>query len=323
MKEDVMRLLRYGPLLALALSASGCELAEVTTAPSDDLLVVEAVLRSDLDPQRILLHRTLQGVDAGPVEDATVTVTGEDGRVHVFRQGGDCYRIDRRYLETDSIAFRGTCYSTLTLDDRWVIPGRSYELRVQTREGLVARGRTTVPGEFVLVNVPSTPRGDTGTFPTCSLPPDTPLPVTWTVAEGTWSYVAQLRISGLRRALEPRGINAPEPLELRGVAVSQSDTTILLPTQFGVFERFQYDQDLLVAIQNGLPDSTQMELVVAAADRNWVNGVRGGSFNPSGQVRISSVIGDGVVGVFGSLVPMRSAIVVRRQTGVLACQAAN
>ncbi len=48
-------------------------------------------------------------------------------------------------------------------------------------------------------------------------------------------------------------------------------------------------------------------MTVAAADRNYINGVRGGSFNPSGQVRISSVTGDGV-GVFGSLVPLQAAV---------------
>jgi hypothetical protein len=45
------------------------------------------------------------------------------------------------------------------------------------------------------------------------------------------------------------------------------------------------------------------EMVVAAIDRNYLNGVRGGSFNPSGTVRVSSVSGDGV-GVFGSIVPV-------------------
>lgn len=319
-----MRFFRSIPLLALATVATACELTEVTTAPSDDLVVVEAVLRTDLDPQRILLHRTVQGVGVQPVEGATVTVTGEeDGRVHVFKQGGDCYRIDRRYIEADSLDFQGTCYTAGLLDDHWVIPGQSFELRVETPDGRVARGRTTVPGEFTPIGIPSTQRSDVGHPPLCSLPPDTPLPVAWTASEGAWSYVAQLRITGLRRALEPRGINAPEPLELRGLAISEADTSILLPTQFGVFERFQYEQDLLLAIQNGFPEATQMDLVIAAADRNWVNGVRGGSFNPSGQTRISSVIGDDVVGVFGSLVPMRSAIFVRRQSALLPCQGAG
>jgi len=48
---------------------------------------------------------------------------------------------------------------------------------------------------------------------------------------------------------------------------------------------------------------------VAAADRNYVNAVRGGGFNPSGPVRVSSVVGDGI-GTFGSLVPLRLFVVV-------------
>ncbi|MBD0319449.1 MAG: hypothetical protein ICV87_03885, partial [Gemmatimonadetes bacterium] len=65
----------------------------------------------------------------------------------------------------------------------------------------------------------------------------------------------------------------------------------------------QYDNAALTALQSGFPDGVSVHLVVAAADRNYVNGVRGGSFNPSGPVRVSSVTGDGV-GVFGSLVPL-------------------
>ncbi|HLM67787.1 MAG TPA: hypothetical protein VK358_09680, partial [Longimicrobium sp.] len=68
-----------------------------------------------------------------------------------------------------------------------------------------------------------------------------------------------------------------------------------------------FNQDLLRALQGGLPDKTAATVVVAAADRNFVNGVRGGNFNPSGQVRISSIVGDGV-GVFGSLTPLSFTI---------------
>lgn len=318
-----MRFFRRAPLLALAVAAGGCELTEVTTAPADDLLVVEAVLRTDVDRQRILLHRTLQGREAGPVDSAEVVVTDSDGTEHQFRQDVDCYRIDIRYLQADSIAFQGSCYSTRTFDGSWVRPGETFDLRVETRDGVVARGRTTVPGDFGLSRLPHTSSFEFGPAPDCSLRPNTRLPVAWTTSRGAWGYIAQLRITGLRRALQPRGIDAPEPLELRGLAVSQSDTSIVLPTQFGVFERFQYDQDLLTAIQEGFPDETQMDLVVAAADRNWVNGVRGGSFNPSGQVRISSVIGEDVVGVFGSIVPLRTRVLVRAESPIERCAGAG
>jgi hypothetical protein len=304
-------------LLPLALAAGACELTEVTTVPGEDVLVVEAVLRTDIDPQRVLLHRTLDGRSVGAVEGATVTITNEAGEARQLLQGGDCYRIDRRYFETDSIAFAGTCYASSPLDTHWVQPGGTYELRVETLQGEVVRGVTTVPRQFALRRMPFDRRLQTAGR-TCSIPPGTRLPLEWTQAVGAWSYVAQLRVSGLRRALEPRGIAAPDPLELRGLSVSQTDTDIVLPTEFGVFERFQLDQELLTAIQDGFPDGVQMDLVVAAADRNWVNGVRGGTFNPSGQVRISSVVGDGI-GVFGSLAPLRTTILVRSQSSVQPC----
>jgi len=131
----------------------------------------------------------------------------------------------------------------------------------------------------------------------------------WTQSEGAWSYVADLNISGLSQTLKGHGFHVPDPMLIRGLSVSQSDTTLLLPTEFGVFERLQYDNDLLLAIRDGFPDFTLVELVLAAADRNWVNSVRGGNFNPSGLVRISTVVGDGV-GVFGSLNVQRALLFV-------------
>jgi hypothetical protein len=174
-----------------------------------------------------------------------------------------------------------------------------------------------VPGYFALRDMPYDTRNRSPSR-ICFIRPGTRLPISWTESEGAWSYISQLRISGLRKALEPQGIGAPEPLELRGLSVSQTDTDIVLPSEFGVFERFQLDQELLTALQDGFPNEVGMELVVAAADRNWVNSVRGGSFNPSGQVRVSSVVGDGI-GVFGSLVPLRTVILVRPQAPVQPC----
>jgi hypothetical protein len=59
---------------------------------------------------------------------------------------------------------------------------------------------------------------------------------------------------------------------------------------------------------------------VAAVDRNWVNSARGGSFNPSGQVHVSTVTGDGV-GVFGAANVHRGAIYVEAATRFPRCAA--
>ena len=179
-------------------------------------------------------------------------------------------------------------------------------------DGGVIRGVTTVPGDFRLTTLPFTSFESTDAE--CWLPPATTYEVRWTRAAGAWAYVAPMRVLGLRPILAERGIiDAPDPLDLQGLAVSAEDTTLVLPDEFGVFERFQYDQDVLRALQGGFPGGVTVVLMVAAADRNYVNGIRGGRFNPSGPVRISSVVGDGV-GVFGSLVPLYVRIAVHPPT---------
>jgi hypothetical protein len=114
--------------------------------------------------------------------------------------------------------------------------------------------------------------------------------------------VAETEISGLGPALAPEGIVVEDdPLALVGIAVGADDTDIVFPTEFGIFDRFDLDRDLAVRLQRGLPDETGARISVNAVDRNYVNWIRGGNFNPSGQVRIPSVQGDGT-GFFGSSV---------------------
>jgi hypothetical protein len=155
-----------------------------------------------------------------------------------------------------------------------------------------------VPGDFRIPGAPAEPGG------TCQLPGGTSLELSWTTAAGAWSYVNETTIEGLAEALAPAGIEVdPEddPLYLLGLSISAADTTIVFPGEFGLFDRFDLDQDLAVVLQEGLPAPARAQVTVAATDRNYVNWVRGGSFNPSGQVRVPSVRGDGT-GVFGSAV---------------------
>jgi hypothetical protein len=305
--------LRAGALLCACLAA-GCDLAEVTTAPGDDVIVVEGVLRTDFQTQQVLLHRTVDGALASGVEGAEVTVTGAAGDVHRLVPGTECYQIDALYAQSDSLDFRGSCYITSGQDVDWVQPGQSYDLRVETPDGRVVEGRTHVPGAYTVTAV----RDDPELGLLCSLAPDSAFQLVWRQSAGAWSYVADLSILGLSQTLKGQDFRVPDPMLVRGLSVSQSDTTLVLPTEFGIFERLQYDSDLLVAISHGFPEGTRLDLVLAAADRNWVNSVRGGSFNPSGLVRISTVVGDGV-GVFGSLNVQRAVILVRRFTGIPRC----
>jgi hypothetical protein len=286
-----------------------CTIADVTVAPGEDRLVVEGVLRTDARMQFILLHRGVQSGVAEGEPGAQVVVTRGDGVRVTFQQTTlGCYSVDAGYLDSDTpIEILGTCYASPNSAGRWVHPGATYDLSVRTTRGEEARGRTVVPGDFTLRGVPVSRLNDQPAV-LCQLAPQTPLPLTWTQAAGAWGYIAPLRIGGLGTVL-PDSFNAPDPLELIGVSVSAADTSLVLPGEFGVFDRFSLNQNLLRVLQTGLPDGTAARVVVAAADRNYINGVRGGAFNPSGPVRISSVVGDGV-GVFGSLVPLHAYVVV-------------
>ncbi|HEU4558521.1 MAG TPA: DUF4249 family protein [Longimicrobium sp.] len=285
-----------------ALLAAGCDLSEVSTTPGEEVVVVEAVLRTDQPRQEVLLHRALQGRFSGGVPGAHVVVTGDDGQAHTLVPSTNCYRIDPEYQESDPLDFQGSCYASPDYDLGWVTPGRTYDLRVETADGRVIQGRTHVPANFAVPSVAKNPQA-----PGCYLLPNTGFTLLWTRSEGAPSYVADLRIMNLAGRLP--GIGVPDPFELRGLAVSDNDTTIAFPSEFGVFERFNYSAELLKAIENGFPNGVTMQLSVAAVDRNWLNSVRGGNFNPSGLIRISTVVGDGV-GVFGSLVVKRYVIPV-------------
>jgi hypothetical protein len=309
-------------LLATLLAAGGCTLPDVPLPQGDDVLVVEAVLRTDERVQRVLLHRSIAGRVAAGEPGAVVRVHTEDGREIAFlHSGGGCHPPPTFDPEGDEVRVQASCFvseaSAARDGESWVEPGRAYELTVETPRGERVRGRTVVPGAFRLGGLAYSAVREHPPAP-CALPAETALTVRWTPAQGAWAYIAPLRVAGLAAALGPLGIAAPEPLDLVGVSVSAADTSIVLPTEFGVFDRFRYDQDLLRALQRGLPAGVEVALAVAAADRNYVNGVRGGSFNPSGRVRVSSVAGDGV-GVFGSLVPLHARMVVGPAPGVPPC----
>lgn len=305
---------RAAVLVLCAALAAGCNLAEVTTAPGEDVVVVEAVLRNDFEVQQVLVHRALQGDLAGGVPGARVLVTGEDGIEHSLVPGSACYYIDALYASSDSLDFEGSCYVSQGQDLGWVRSGETYQLRVEIPDGRVIQGQTTVPADYA---VPSL-RPDPELGFLCTVAPDSTLELLWTQSQGAWSYVADLSVSGLSQTLGGRGFRVLDPMVIRGISVSQTDTVLVLPGEFGVFERLQYDNELLLAIRNGFPEGTRVDLVLAAADRNWVNSVRGGSFNPSGPIRISTVVGDGV-GVFGSLNVHRATILIRKATSVPRC----
>jgi hypothetical protein len=300
----------------LLLLAGGCTIADVTVASGEDIVVVEAVLRPGNRRQLILLHRSVGGERGVEEPGATVIVRTPDGPE---------VRFEEERMEGPSVsacgfapesAASGTCYLSPESVTGFVQPGATYELEVTTRRGERLRGRTVVPGSFGWTFLPPP---EPGWVSVCDVPPAQLVPLTWTRSAGARSYLAEISISGLRDALAASGIpreEIPEPLELSGLAISETDTTLIVPSEFGLFERFDLDQRLLRVLQEGFPPGAESFLALAAADQNYVNAVRGGSFNPSGPVRISSVVGDGE-GVFGSL--NRIFLVLRVREGPVEC----
>jgi hypothetical protein len=284
--------------LGLALASSGaCTLTEITTTEAEDVVVVEALLqhRDGADvvptPSRIsvFLHRTVQGEGglSEPVDGAEVRVARADGTVI------DLFPAARNECVVSTpINGTGSCYLSGPAETQAIEPGERLELTVATSRGEVMEAVSVLPGDFELAT--------TEVGGTCSVEPDRPLEVVWSSAAGAWTYVNEIEIRGLREALPELGdVEIPDPLVLLGLSVSAIDTTIVAPNEFGVFDRFDLDQPLAVALQKGLPAGSRARVSISAVDRNYVNWVRGGGFNPSGQVRIPSVRGDGT-GFFGT-----------------------
>jgi len=287
---------------AACAAAAGCQLREITLAEPEDVIVAEIVLQAGGTLQLAWLHRTL-GSDSLAVPGATVEVTGPGGGIVAFRPASARVCVD------SSAAFApdtsGSCYSASTAPST-IAPGESYTLDIVTAEGRRLTGTTTVPGPL-RVTRPASLAGAISGQPGCALPAATLLPLTWTRSSGAWVYVSETRMLHVRRAFDPASPD-DRPLDLVGLSVSAADTTIVFPSEFGLFDRADSaDAPLLRALQGGLPAGVSATVTIAAADRNYVDWVRRGSFNPSGVVQIPSIRGDGT-GVFGSVVPVRFAV---------------
>lgn len=297
---------RLGFVLTATVSAFmlGCELQEVTVVEVENVVVAEAYALVGVPSPGF-------GIDNRLVVFLGSTVGGEPdpaleaARVEVRRAGGGRYRLQPVPIEncvSDRDRERpGICYEG-GFDAINIRPGDELALDIRLPDGRRLEGNTRVPGAFVVEDDISE----------CQLAPDTPFEVRWTQSDGASAYVNETRIDGLDEALAPEGITAPNQLYLLGLAVSAADTTIVFPGEFGVFDRFDLDQALTVRLQRGLPEGSAALLAISAADANYVNWARGGNFNPSGQVRLPSVRGDGT-GVFGSVVMREFSVFVNSQ----------
>lgn len=283
----------------MACALAACDLDEVTIPTGGDMLVVEAVIRAREPVQRVLLHRTLDGSMIRGEPDAEVIVVSASGDTLAFasRPLADCIASDTVPRNTEA-----SCYLAVDVPTDWIEPGNEYELHVRTSGGEHLFGRTHVPDDFAMVGLPQD-EPDRRSY-RCTLPPQQNVVLRWTESPTAAAYLSQLEITGLRDVLADTDIgDIPEPLTLTAFAVTSADTTIQLPSAYGVEERFDLDQDLLRLIQAGFPAGVQLAVVVAAGDKNLADAYRE-ELGLTGTVRGASVAGDGT-GIFGSMVPLR------------------
>lgn len=306
------RVTRVAALVAATLGSATCSLEEITLVEAEDVVVAEVHVQlspGDAGAGRATawLHRTLEGGSPAsrPVPGADVLITSTRGfSLELAETAAE------NCVHDTPVQGTGTCYATSAALAARFEPGEELAVEITLRDGGVLRGQSVVPGDFRL---------RTPAAPACDLAPRTPLEIRWTRSEGAWAYVSETLIYGLRSAFAPQGIEVGrDPFFLLGLSVSATDTTIVFPGEFGVFERFDLDQALSVALQQGLPEGTMSDVMVTATDRNYVNWVRGGNFNPSGVVKIPSLRGDGT-GVFATTVSRRFQVAVGLEGGLPPC----
>ena len=284
---------------AATLLLGGCELTEVTLAESEDVVIAETRLILNYDSEDAAprlsvytyLHRTLSAARADEVEGATVRVSGASGAVvHLApaESGGDCLSHDAENPNEDV----GSCYRAAASPSPFA-PREVVDLEVTLADGSTLTASSRIPGAFEFV-------GLTQEDGHCRLEPDTNYRFNWTEAAGTWSYLSDTWIRGLPEALAGEDVEAPDSLYLSGFGIGQEDTDVLFPGEYGLFDiADEANADLLRILDDGLPGGAWGKVAFAATDRNWVNWIRGGNFNPSGIIRIPSVFGEGT-GFFGT-----------------------
>jgi hypothetical protein len=292
-----MSTLRGLALLAV-LALVGCELQQVSLADVGDEVIAEVILEAGAPRQLALLHRTLGTGETVRVDGAIIEIRDATGASLPFGPVDDDVCLD---IDADRIGVTvGSCYGSPLGASYSVVPEATYSLAITLPDGGRLEGRTTLPAPFEVVS-PAAVR--------CAVPVDSAFELVWTKSPGAWVYVVETSLIGIRAALAADGIPvARDPLRLFGLSITAEDTTLVFPTEIGPFDRADPEiGPVLLRIRDGLPPGVAADLTVSAADRNYVNWVRGGNFNPSGMIRIPSVSGDGT-GVFGSLVPVHRRI---------------
>ena len=328
-RERAARAWRGGCLQLAALAAGaaalGCEITEVEIAASEDIVIAEVVALVQQNPAGAptlaafaYLHRTLDQSRDPRVSGAVVRIKGASGGEVVLAEqdaASDC--VGWGVLEDDTPGGTvsvepvgaGTCYRGQAAPSPFA-PGDRLELEVAAADGRTLTATSQMPGAFAFAGVAQ----EAGA---CRMEPDANLRVSWTEAADAWAYFADARVHDLAAALADRDFEAPDSLDLLGLAIGREDTEIIFPRDMGLFDFFDADpnvQDAIRELREGLPAGARADISLVAADRNWVNWVRRGNFNPSGEVRIPSVFGDGT-GVFATGTQRRLKVTTRAGEG--------
>lgn len=286
-------------VLLPSLASMGCDLDEVMLAEPDDVVVVESyiMIGDGQDHVSTFLHWTVGTRPVRDLLDRDVSLVLEDEqRIPLFPED-----LTECLLPGIVEVAEGVCYATGFNVEGLFQPGTEVRLEILMDDDELLQAVTRIPEpiDFIRPIVRNQ----------CALPPGEELEFIWNRSPGVWAYSAETEINGLRDALGQDGIVVEtDSVALQGLAVSDSDTTLVFPTEFGIFERFDLEEEVAAALQVGLPFGAVADIVIAAVDQNYVNWLRGGNFNPSGLVRVSSIRGSGV-GVFGSV--FRRTILVK------------
>ncbi|CAN5797683.1 hypothetical protein BH23GEM11_BH23GEM11_13250 [soil metagenome] len=299
-------------LLAGTMVAAGCEIAEITVEQPQPRVVAEIYLRvSDGVPDAIaLLHQT-PGPEGAELFEADVRVRELEGGLEArFSPVALSVCVEDQVPEELDVQ----CFALEFPLAFQIRPGGRYGVTVDVGGGVRMEGSVTLPGDFTL----AAPGQD---VTRCRLRPGELFPIRWTRSAGARAYVPEAAILGLDTALAGQGIEVPtDPVTLQGLSISEADTSIVFPSQFGIFNRFSRDGEVLVALQRGLPAASEVQglIIVSAQGRNSVNWNRGGNFNPSGTVRVPSLFGTGT-GVVAGIVNRSFSFTTAAEPGLATC----
>ena len=280
-------------------AVQGCTFGEQAIAPGVERAVVHAVLNPSAVDQYVLVERTLSGrvpviTDSLSSADDPI-VSGGGVPVHGARvevrdaNGASAVAVETQLAGRPGLPARGTGvyrFENLALPPTVsnrprvgvrVVPGSQLSLRVQTPEGLVVTGASTVPGDartrlFPVATVRTLMR-DTGS-----------LRVQWTPVPGARSYLVR--------------VDTPH-----GAFFVFTDTAA---ATFTGDQRNLFAERLPRVFVAGF---TQW-LTIAAIDTNFFDYYRSGNSPFTGSGLITRL--QGGLGLFGSYVPVLSTAVVVR-----------